>query len=195
MDTPSRASDHVTGFLHRTRLRLQRYSVWEHLLGLWVARNISQHGIVVATGGRPLPRVINRGGEIATENCQLYAGVRIEVGKGAELRIGNGTYLNRNTLIVCNRAVSIGRDCAIAWDVVIMDSDGGHEVPGRPNPDKPVVIGDRVWIGCRSLLLKGVTIGDDCIIAAGSVVTKDVPARAIVGGVPARELYSAPPEH
>jgi acetyltransferase-like isoleucine patch superfamily enzyme len=178
----------VTDFLYRTRLRLKRYSLREHFVGFWVARRITQHGIVVATGGRPLPRAINLGGTIVTQNCQFYSGVRLEVGKGAMLKIGNGTYLNRNTLVVANTRVEIGKDCKIAWDVVIMDSDGGHDVAGHPNPDKPVIIGDRVWIGCRSIILKGVRIGDDSIIAAGSVVTKDVPSGAVVGGVPARTL-------
>jgi acetyltransferase-like isoleucine patch superfamily enzyme len=117
----------------------------------------------------------------------------LEIGKGATLRIGNGTYLNRNTLIVANKSVEIGRDCKISWDVVIMDSDGGHEIAGRPNPDKPVIVGNRVWIGCRSIILKGIVIGDDAIVAAGSVVTKDVPAAAVVAGVPARFLFNNRP--
>jgi galactoside O-acetyltransferase len=54
--------------------------------------------------------------------------------------------------------------------------------------EKPVVIEDDVWIGCRSIVLKGVRIGRGAVIAAGSVVTKDIPAGAIAGGVPARVL-------
>jgi acetyltransferase-like isoleucine patch superfamily enzyme len=175
--------------LYRVKFRLQRFTLGEYAAGLWVARKFTRHGITVASGGRPLPKVINRGGTVVTENCQFYSGVRLEVGEGATLRIGNGSYLNRNTLVVANARVEIGRDCKISWDVVIMDSDGDHPIPSHPNPDRPVVIGDRVWIGCRSIVLKGVRIGDDAIIAAGSVVTKDVPAGAVVGGVPARVLY------
>ncbi|MBV9596820.1 MAG: hypothetical protein JOZ87_08145 [Chloroflexi bacterium] len=53
---------------------------------------------------------------------------------------------------------------------------------------EPVVIEDRVWIGARAIVLKGVTVGHDAVIGAGSVVTRDVPARAVVAGVPARLL-------
>lgn len=175
--------------LYRVKFRLRRFTLAEYGAGIWLARKFTSHGIIVASGGRPWPRVINRGGTLRAENCQFYSGVRLEVGKDAILAVGNGTYLNRNTLVVANKRVEIGRDCKISWDVVIMDSDGDHPIPEHPNPDKPVVIGDRVWIGCRTIVLKGVSIGHDAIIAAGSVVTKDVPPGAVVGGVPARILY------
>jgi acetyltransferase-like isoleucine patch superfamily enzyme len=169
--------------------RLRRYSVTEHLLGLWVGRKFTRSGITVASGGFPLVKVINEGGEIYTENCQFYSGVRLEVGAGAVLRIGQGTYLNRNTLVVAHTSVDIGRHCMIAWDVVIMDTDQ-HFVPGIDNRNLPVVIEDSVWIGCRVIILKGVRIGTGSIVAAGSVVTKNVPPYSIVGGVPARVLQS-----
>jgi len=51
---------------------------------------------------------------------------------------------------------------------------------------RPVIIGDHVWIGCKSTILKGVTIGDGSVIAANSVVTKDVPPKALVGGIPSK---------
>jgi acetyltransferase-like isoleucine patch superfamily enzyme len=53
---------------------------------------------------------------------------------------------------------------------------------------KPIVIGDNIWIGSFSVILSGVTVGDGAIIAAGAVVTKDVPPRTVVGGVPARKI-------
>jgi len=173
--------------MERARQRFQRHSLWEHIVGLWFSRRLTRHGIVVVSGGRPLPKVINEGGRIVCDNCQFYSGVRLEIGKDAELRIGKGTYLNRNTLVVARSNVTIGEECRIAWDVVIMDSDQ-HPVPGKEMQHKPVVIGDRVWIGCRVIVLKGVRIGDRAVIAAGSVVTKDVPAYAVVGGVPARVI-------
>jgi acetyltransferase-like isoleucine patch superfamily enzyme len=85
--------------------------------------------------------------------------------------------------------VTIGRDCKIARDVIIMDTDQ-HELPGQGLLVSPVVIEDRAWIGARAIILKGVTVGHDAIIAAGAVVTRDVPARAVVGGVPAKVLGS-----
>jgi acetyltransferase-like isoleucine patch superfamily enzyme len=174
--------------LEHIRKRLAKYSLWEHLVGMLFARKLTRHGIVVVSGGLPLPKVINRGGVIETENCQFYSGVRLEVGKGGKISIGNGTYLNRNTTIVANRSVEIGKDCKISWDVVMMDSDQ-HEIPGKESGDKPIVVESDVWIGCRCILLKGVHIGTRAIIAAGSVVTKDVPAFSVVGGVPAKVIY------
>jgi acetyltransferase-like isoleucine patch superfamily enzyme len=180
----------ISSFVRRARGHFKRLSVYDHLRGLVFARKLTHHGIVVVSGGRPRPKVINRGGEITVGNCQFYEGVRLEVGKDAVLRIGKGTYLNRNTVIVAQKQVEVGRDCRIAWDVVIMDSDL-HEVHGRPIDNKPVVIEDNVWIGCRSIILKGVRVGTGAIVAAGSVVTKNVPAYATVGGVPARVLAIA----
>ncbi len=175
--------------LRRAALRLRKYSIFDHARGLWLARRMTRHGIIVVTGGRPYPKIVNRGGTIVAANCLFYSGVRLELYRGATLSIGNGTYLNRNTVVVAVGRVSIGENCRIAWDVVIMDSDL-HPVDGEDQPvvSEPVVIGDGVWIGCRSIILKGVTIGRGSIVAAGSVVTKNVPPDAIVGGVPARQI-------
>jgi acetyltransferase-like isoleucine patch superfamily enzyme len=180
----------VVEMIKKIRRRLSRLSFWDHLKGLWFSRKFTRHGIIVVSEGLPFPKVVNRGGEIYAENCQFYSGVRLEVGEGAIIRIGKGTYLNRNTLVVANKLVDIGCDCRIAWDVVIMDTDS-HPIYGREMKDKPVIIEDNVWIGCRSIILKGIRVGTGSIIAAGSVVTKDVPPNTIVGGVPARVLYDA----
>ena len=178
--------------IERTKHRLSRYSLTELLLGIWFSRKLTKHGIIVVTGGRPLPRVINEGGEIFTENCQFYSGVRLEIGNGATLTIGNGTYLNRNTIIHASHDVRIGKDCRISWDVVIMDDDG-HSIPGLVN-NKPVIIEDDVWIGCRTIILKGVRVGKGAVIAAGSVVTRRVPPGTVVGGVPAQVLFTLAPK-
>jgi acetyltransferase-like isoleucine patch superfamily enzyme len=174
--------------------RFFKYSIWEHISGLWFSRKLTEHGIIVVSGGTPRPRIINHGGRITTGSCQFYSGVRLEVGKGGELRIGHGTYLNRNTFILANSVVDIGSYCKISWDVIIIDSDQ-HEIPGKASGDRPIKIDGGAWIGCRSIILKGVHIGAGAIVAAGSVVTKDVPAYTVVGGVPAKVLYEfQPPE-
>lgn len=175
------------GFFLKAKHRLAKFSARDHLRGLFFSRKFTRHGIIIVSGGSPSPRIFNRGGEIITDNCQFYDGVRLEVGKGAVLRIGNGTYLNRNTLVVAEKLVEIGKNCRIAWDVVIMDSDL-HPIEGRPFVNKAVKIEDGVWIGCRSIILKGVHLGEGTIIAAGSVVTKDIPSYSIAAGVPARVL-------
>lgn len=81
--------------------------------------------------------------------------------------------------------------CAISWDIEILDADmhtivaeDGQALPNRA----PVVIEDRVWIGTRALILKGVTIGHDSIVAAGAVVAHSVPPHSICAGNPAKVI-------
>jgi acetyltransferase-like isoleucine patch superfamily enzyme len=124
-------------------------------------------------------------------SIDLAAGVRLFPGvqfflrnPAAAISIGPGSYLNRRTELHCDRRITIGANCALAWDVHILDSDH-HALDGDDEPAE-VVIGDHVWIGNRVTVLKGVTVGDGAVIAAGSVVIKDVPPASLVGGVPAR---------
>ena len=106
--------------------------------------------------------------------------------RGARIEIGDNTYLNRRTEVFCSKSVRIGAGCAVAWDVLITDSDY-HSIDGH-EPTAPVEIGDRVWVGAGAKILKGVTVGDGAVIAAGSVVSRDVPASALMGGVPAKVI-------
>ena len=93
------------------------------------------------------------------------------------------------THLVASRRVKVGNDCLIGTHVMVMDCDF-HRVEDKAwdTTGEPVVLEDRVWLGNRSIVLKGVTIGHDSVVAAGSVVTRDVPPRTVVGGVPAREV-------
>jgi acetyltransferase-like isoleucine patch superfamily enzyme len=171
--------------------RLRRHGVMPHLLGLWLRRHFHQAGVVLACGGLPLASVDDRGGRIEVGSCAFFSGVRIECWRGASIRIGTGTYLNRGAEIVAARSVTIGRDCKIARDVIIMDTDQ-HGIGRGDAPAADVTIGDRVWIGARAIVLKGVTIGDDSVVGAGAVVTKDVPPRTVVAGTPARVIRTLP---
>jgi acetyltransferase-like isoleucine patch superfamily enzyme len=147
--------------------------------GWWVRRRLNAQGLVLALPGGPLPVVRNLGGRIEVESCTLESGVRLELYPDATLLIGKGVYLNRNVHIVAAESVSIGRNTKIGWDAVIMDTDlHGHS--GQPAVTKPVIIEDDVWIGCRAVILKGVRIGKGAVVAAGAIVTRDVPAHAIV---------------
>ena len=169
----------------RIRHRLRSHSLLSLLLGSVVRFRFTRAGLVVCEPGLPLIRIRNDGGRIEVANCTFYPGVRLECWRGARISIGNGTYLNRNTEIIAQQEVSIGRDCKIAWDVVIMDTDQ-HGIGDAPPVPKPVRIGDKVWIGCRVIVLKGVTIGDGAVIGAGAIVAKDVPPGAVVVGPEAR---------
>jgi acetyltransferase-like isoleucine patch superfamily enzyme len=156
------------------------------LLGLPLRPAFQQAGVVQVMPGWPLPCVVNRG-HIEIGNCALFPGVRIECWPGARVVIGSGTYLNRGVEIVAAGRVEIGRDCKIARDVLIMDTDQ-HELPERGLAIRPVSIGDEVWIGARAIILKGVSLGSGCIVGAGAIVTSDVPPHAVVVGNAAHEL-------
>lgn len=179
--------------LQRTFARLQKYPLKDYVAGFLFSRKFDRKGVIVYSDGRPYPKIIHKGGMLVAKNCQFYSGVRLEIGENARLEIGNGTYLNRNTLIVCEKRIIIGKNCKIAWDVVIMDSDL-HPMNSEPIVNKPVFIEDDVWIGCRAIILKGVTIGKGAIIAAGSVITKNIPPYTVWGGAPAKFITQTGPE-
>lgn len=115
----------------------------------------------------------------------MYAGGYIRVVKNGHLVL-NGGFVNEDVEITCASKITIGKECTIARGVVIRDYDA-HTIE-LPNYEiaKPINIGEHVWIGNRAMILKGVTIGNGAIVAAGTVVTKDVPAGSIVVGVPAK---------
>ena len=117
------------------------------------------------------------------DDFTFFYGADVVLFENATLELGK-SYANSNCKIRCHKRITIGDECAISHDVTIMDSDA-HAINGVVNTE-PVIIGNHVWIGTRATILKGVTIGDGAIIAAGAVVTKDVPPYSMVGGVPAR---------
>ena len=120
----------------------------------------------------------------------LYEGVGVRITEGAKLSIGDHTYINRSASIDCTQEITIGDYCAISDNVQILDSDF-HPITYNGETStmsKPVHIGNHVWIGRSAIILKGVTIGDGAIVGAGSVVTRDVPARCLVAGNPARVI-------
>jgi acetyltransferase-like isoleucine patch superfamily enzyme len=116
----------------------------------------------------------------------LY-GSSIYINQGAILELESG-YCNLNCSISCFEHITIGSGVYISEQVLIRDSDDHRILDESHKVTKPIHIGNHVWIGMRSAILKGVTIGDGAIVAAGSVVTNDVPANSLVGGVPARVL-------
>ncbi len=116
----------------------------------------------------------------------IHSGCDIMVFKGAKLNLGSG-YINRYCKIRCYDEITIGEGVAISENFTIWDSDA-HQMMNGSEPTQPIVIGDKVWIGTNVTVLKGVKIGDGCVIAAGSLVTKDVPANCLAAGVPAKVI-------
>lgn len=131
--------------------------------------------------------------------CRIGAGTRLRGGTyivtdaGSALEIGDQTTMTGPMLVAQGGgAIRIGRDCMIAYGTDLRCSDGhsvidaatGHAI----NPAADVRIGDHVWIGIHSQILKGAQIGDHAIVAARSVVTRPVPPGTIVAGNPARAI-------
>lgn len=107
----------------------------------------------------------------------------ISVQDGA-MHIGNHVFMNQNVSVTCMEKIDIGDRCIIANNVVIVDHD--HDFVNGGFVSAPVKLQNDVWIGANATVLKGVTIGEGAIVAAGSVVNKDVPAHTMVAGAPAR---------
>ena len=120
-------------------------------------------------------------------NFKIGSGSDIRVFNNAKLTLGSG-YINGFSQIVCANDIEIGDDVAIAREVIIRDTDAHDLVGCEHTKIKPVKIGNHVWIGAKAMIMKGVTIGDGAVVAAGAIVTKDVPKNCVVAGVPAKVI-------
>ena len=146
----------------------------------------------------PNPRAVVIGNHVS-----CYAGCSFAVGENGLCRIGDFTLLN-GALVMAEERIEIGSHCLVSWNVGIADSDFHplepaqrlidsqalapfyKDRPARPKlQTSPVIIGDNVWIGMNAVILKGVAIGENSVVAAGAVVTKSVPANSVVAGNPA----------
>lgn len=124
--------------------------------------------------------------------CSLGHGTKINVGENGHLAIGRNCFVSAQTSISCQKEVIIGDNCSLGWDILVMDSDfhAVKDVDGKAvNRPRDIHIGNAVWIGCRCLILKGASIPDETIVAAGSTITKSYSGRRqILGGNPVRLL-------
>ena len=119
-------------------------------------------------------------------------GSKLRVHEG-EVRIGAKTVMGQECTISAFQHVSIGRECIVADRVMLIDFDHGMVEVERPIRlqgiyKRDVRVGHNVWIGYGACILRGVTVGDNSVIGTSAVVTKEVPANAIVGGIPARVI-------
>jgi acetyltransferase-like isoleucine patch superfamily enzyme len=127
--------------------------------------------------------------------CNLASGQRMIA---RDIVVGDYSFIGTNCTIYPK--VRIGTYCLMAPDVKIVGADHKYDLVGMPicfsgrEPLPETVIGDDVWIGTSAIILAGVTIGDGAIIAAGAVVTRDVPPFLIVGGNPAKPIKRRFPE-
>ena len=141
-----------------------------------IMKNRNEGKIIMLKGSR-----LTLGGHIVARD-----GASFMIGEGTCLVIGNRVAINSKTRIDCFCKIVIGDDTLISEEVIIRDSNN-HRIHEDGFKEKdPIVIGKNVWIGLRAVILPGVTIGDGAVVAAGAVVCRDVPAHALVGGVPAK---------
>jgi len=186
---------------------------------LALARFMREHNMLTANYLRLLARLfllkLRYGRRLELEGiCFVCPGVKLEIGRGATLRLGRWSWLGAGTkvrvhegrveigaksvlgqecTISAYKHVSIGRECIIADRVMLIDFDHGVTEVERPIRlqgiyKRDVHVGNNVWVGYGACILRGVTIGDNSVIGTSSVLTRDVPDDAVVGGIPARVL-------
>ena len=163
-------------------------TAWGYLRGYVASYRFESRVPVIVRGGL---RITKRNGVIDVgARTEFFPDVKLACwavakDRPAVLTIGRYCSIGDRTEIHAGERVQIGDRVSISWDCVILDRDY-HGAGGGPEGSAPVVLETGVWIGCRSIILKGVTIGEGAVVAAGSVVTKDVEARTLVAGNPAR---------
>lgn len=144
------------------------------------------------------------------EDCELYGSFIFETNTG-KIEIGDRTFIGGGKFI-CIEGISIGNDVMFSWGCTVIDNNAHSLISAERKDDvidwkrgldsgkigfyknwenverKKIIIKDKAWIGFNSIILKGVTIGEGAVVAAGSVVTKDVPDYSVVGGNPAKVI-------
>ena len=132
-------------------------------------------------------------GEVG-ENVWLNSPLTVSVGK--YVSIGSGTYANMNLTLIDDWKITIGKNVLIGPNVTLCTT--GHPIDSKHRGDGmysfPITIGDNVWLGGNVMVLPGVTIGENSVIGAGSVVTKDIPANVVAFGTPCK-VYREINEH
>jgi acetyltransferase-like isoleucine patch superfamily enzyme len=137
------------------------------------------------------PKIHNEGTMKFGEQCSFgYDTLRssfMTIGDGV-LEIGDYTFINQGIDITASKYISIGSFNLIGDRAIIMDTDFHQTSPDREIRKAAIIIGHNCWIASRVTILPGVSIGDHSVIAAGSIVTKDVPPKSIIAGNPAKVI-------
>jgi acetyltransferase-like isoleucine patch superfamily enzyme len=168
-------------------------------------RRVQAHARLAAAVKFPLPlstvvlgecHVYGTGAVEIDEECLFYPGLHLETQGDARLKIGAKVVISRGTHLVAMHGVTIGEGSMIGEYVSVRDAnhtrEEGKTIRGSGYKGAPINIGREVWIGRGAAILSGVTIGDGATVGANAVVTKDVPTRAVVAGVPASPLPGKP---
>jgi len=156
--------------------------------------SMKARGRKINVGNRPIfwrgrPTLVVYGSLTVGNDWKMFGRpypARITIEPGAEIRTGDNFGLNYGVEIYAAKSITMGDNTMIGDMVTIYDTDFHRIDEGSEPRVAPITIGDNVWLGRGALVLPGVTIGDHSIVAAGAVVTKDVAARTVVAGNPAR---------
>ncbi len=186
----------LLGFLRRNRMLTPKYArlawryAWRRLLTQagWRWRT---DGLVFF--GRRLQIQIGKRGEVRFGRlCWIGDGTKIRCHEGV-VEIGSKTVIGQECTISAYKRVRIGEQCVIADRAMFIDFDHGVVEVERPIRQQGIykretIVGSNVWIGYGACVLRGVQVGDNSIVGTNAVVTRDVPANAVVGGVPAKVI-------
>ena len=161
-------------------------------LGLWLCK-----AMPAVRGVRLRVRVLRAAGVDIGHGTLIGGSVRIEGSPrpSRNLRIGTKCWINSGCLLDTSAAITIGNGVSMAQDVMILTGThdiGSPEFRAGSTVLKPVQIGHGCWLGARSVILPGVSVGNGAIVAAGAVVTDDVPENSLVAGVPAQVVRKLP---
>ncbi len=162
----------------------------QYIRGFFLKRKINAKGLIRNVGKTTIN---NNGGVIIVGNRTCFwPEVKLSIistpyHKLPMIQIGEYSSIGDRSQIHCGEKVSIGNYVIISWDVNIIEFDYHSPGGGIPKP-KPIIIEDEVWIGAKCIITKGVRIGKGAIVAAGSVVTKDVPPFTLMAGNPAKAI-------
>jgi acetyltransferase-like isoleucine patch superfamily enzyme len=107
---------------------------------------------------------------------------------GSQIAIGEGSIIGSDCILDGRCGISIGRSVNISSEVALWTLQHDTDSPTFETSGGPISVGDRAWISFRATILPNVCIGEGAIVAAGAIVTKDVPPYAIVGGIPATKI-------
>ena len=146
----------------------------------------------ISAFGKNIRFLINDNGQVVFKG-RLIAADDVELQCSGTLILGSGTTINRYSRVVAYDYIEMGDNVMLAEFVTIVDHDHKFSLENdrlvfSGYETKPIKIGSNVWVGEKASILKGCTVGDNVIIAAHSLVTKDVPSNSVVGGVPAKVI-------
>jgi acetyltransferase-like isoleucine patch superfamily enzyme len=148
-------------------------------------RGVNRLGSNAKVVGRPL--INNRHVSVGDDFMLWSVHRKTHLGGTGTIDIGDNVFLNSGVVILAFDRIEIEDDVAMATEVFVTDSDN-HPLADRPMRQAPVTIGRGAWLATRTTVLAGVRIGRRAVVAAGSVVTSDVPDDTLVAGVPARPV-------